>query len=243
MGIRDYKFRSARADQSPYLFHFTKGTPKEAKDALYSILEQKKLISQAHDYVCFTASPITSLHNFFETKVISTGEPMYQPFGIGFARDILVNDFGARNVIYGERSELDLLPPELKWREELLKVDRHDFEYLREWRIQGHEFDFNAFPIEHILVIAPYLDVVNDLVAGHDVEFRPIVNYCTGDVEPDFDEVFPRKYKGLSLEEIASGCTNDYQVSGVTREQKLYEDMFEQILKGFKVYEQRKKIK
>lgn len=241
MGVFDYKFRSARADQSPYLFHFTKGTPEEAKGALFSILEQKRLISHSHDYICFTASPITSLHHFFETKVNSTGQPMYQPFGIGFARDILVNAFGARNVIYGERSELDLLPPDLKWREELLKVDQHDFEYLREWRIKGPEFDFNPFPLEHILVIAPHLDDVNDLVAGHDLEYRPIVNYYTGDVEPDFDEVFPRRYIGLSMDEIASGCTNDYQVSGATKEQKLEEDMFDRIMEGFGVYEQRQR--
>lgn len=241
MGIFDYKFRSARMDQSPYLFHFTKGSPEEAKSALFSILEQKKLISLSHDYNCFTASPVTSLHKFFETKVNRTGEPMYQPYGIGFARDILVNDFGARNVIYGSSEELEELPDNLKWRSELLKVGSYDFEYLREWRTNGKIFDFSKFPIEHILVVAPHLDDVNDLVIFHDVEFKPIVNYNTGDVDSDWDEIFIRKYKGLAMDEIKSYCEDDYQVSGATANQKIEEDMFPALLEGFKVYEERMK--
>lgn len=59
MGTFDNKFRSVKPDQSPYLFHFTKGTADEAKNAMYSIIEQKKLISKSNDYICFTASPIT----------------------------------------------------------------------------------------------------------------------------------------------------------------------------------------
>ena len=59
MGTLDNKFRRVKPDQSPYLFHFTKGTPEEAKNAMYSIIEHKKLISKSQDYICFTASPIT----------------------------------------------------------------------------------------------------------------------------------------------------------------------------------------
>lgn len=100
MGIISDKFRRTRLDQTPYLFHFTKGTKKEGKESLYSILNQEKLISKKDDFVCFSASPITSIHKFFETKVNSTNLPMYQPFGIGFSRDLLIKEYGARNVIY-----------------------------------------------------------------------------------------------------------------------------------------------
>ena len=100
MGIISDKFRRTRLDQTPYLFHFTKGTKKEGKESLYSILNQEKLISKKDDFVCFSASPITSIHKFFETKVKSTNLPMYQPFGIGFSRDLLIKEYGARNVIY-----------------------------------------------------------------------------------------------------------------------------------------------
>lgn len=243
MGVFDYKFRSSKMDQSPYLFHFTKGTVNEAKNALYSILEEKIIRSKTKDYTCFTASPITSLHQFFETKVNRTNEPLYQPFGIGFSRDILVGKYKARNVIYGDAEDLALLPNEYKWRTELLNIDNHDFEYLREWRIKGSEFDFSSFPAEHILVIAPHLDDVNDLVAGHDIEYAPIVNFYTGDVEPDFKEVFPRKYKGLPLDTIRKDCKDDFQVSGATVSQTLEEDMFSTIIEGFGVYAERQSKK
>ena len=59
MGTFDNKFRSVKPDQSPYLFHFTRGPEEEAKKAMYSIIEQKELISKSNDYICFTTSPIT----------------------------------------------------------------------------------------------------------------------------------------------------------------------------------------
>ena len=241
MGTFDNKFRRVKPDQSPYLFHFTKGTTEEAKNAMYSIIEKKKLISNSQDYICFTASPITAMHRFFKTKVNRTGLPMYQPFGIGFARDILVKDFGARNVIYCDDEELNLVDANFKWRSEPLIVDSYDFEYLREWRIRGKEFDFSGFPQEHIIVIAPYLNDLNDFVSGHDIEFKPFFDYASGDFVPDWDEVFPRIYKGLSLDAIASGCTDDYQVSGATLMQKIDEDMLPEILRGFAEREERKK--
>ena len=213
MGTFDSKFRSVKPDQSPYLFHFTKGTSEEAKNAMNSIIEQKKLISKSTDYVCFTATPITAMHRFFKTTVNRTGLPMYQPFGIGFARDILVRDFGARNVIYCDVEELRLIDDDFKWRTEPLIVNSYDFEYLREWRIKGKEFDFSGFPQDQIIIIAPYLDDLNDLVSGHD----------------------------LALNAIESGCTDDYQVSGATLSQKIDEDMLSAILKGYADREQRKK--
>ena len=45
MGIVDGKLRRQKIDQSPYLFHFTKGTIEEAGHAMYSIIESERLIS------------------------------------------------------------------------------------------------------------------------------------------------------------------------------------------------------
>ena len=73
-----------------------------------TILLEQRLISKAKDYICFTASPITQVGDFFETKVNKTGEPMYQPYGIGFSRDILIKEYNAQNVIYGKKEEKDL---------------------------------------------------------------------------------------------------------------------------------------
>ena len=64
MGVVDGKLRSKKIDQSPYLFHFTKGSPAEAGKAMYSIIENEKLISE-RGYISFTASPITALQRFF----------------------------------------------------------------------------------------------------------------------------------------------------------------------------------
>ena len=69
---------------------------------------------------------------------------MYQPWGIGFSRDVLVRDFGARNVIYTDGKEN--IPEHLNWRTDQLNVDSYDFEYLREWRIKGCNFDFSKAP-------------------------------------------------------------------------------------------------
>lgn len=223
MGIVDGKFRSKRLDQSPYLFHFTKGTLAQAGESMYSIIEQEKLVSQ-NGYISFTASPITSLKRFFETSTCKTGLPMYQPIGIGFSRDIMVKKYGARNVIYCGRDEIELIPEELRWRTDLLEVDVYDFEYLREWRIKGGEFDFSGFPKEHILIIAPTQNDLNNFVVKHDLVFNPIVDYYNGDIEPDWDEVFVRQYKGMTLSGALSK-EDDFAVSGSTVCQVLGEDM------------------
>lgn len=80
------KFRKVRLDQSPYLFHFVKGEEKNPHSVLNKILEEKKLKSP-RGYICFTASPVTSLSDFFEVKVLRTGSPLYYPYGIGFSND------------------------------------------------------------------------------------------------------------------------------------------------------------
>lgn len=98
MGAFDDKFRKVRLDQSPYLFHFVKGTRNEAKEVLAKILEEKKLVGK-NKAICFTASPVTSLLEFFNTKVNRTGQPLYQSFGIGFRREVMIEEYGARNVI------------------------------------------------------------------------------------------------------------------------------------------------
>ncbi len=227
MGIVDGKLRRQRIDQSPYLFHFTKGTMEEAGKAMYSIIESEKLISR-RGYISFSASPITALKKFFETKTYRTGLPMYQPIGIGFSRDVLVKKYGARNVIYCNREEIQEIPNELKWRCGLLEVDEYDFEYLREWRIKGDFFDFSGFPKEHILIIAPTKNDLNNFVIKHDLVFNPVVDYINGDIEPDWDEVFVRNYKGLSLQS-ALNKEDDYAVSASTVTQVLGEDMVKEI--------------
>jgi len=77
---------------------------------------------------------------------------MYQPYGIGFSRDILIREFGAKNVVYGDDADGALMAHiGMGWRFLKLDVDTYDYEYLREWRVPGKEFDFSGFPREHII--------------------------------------------------------------------------------------------
>jgi hypothetical protein len=109
-----------------------------------------------------------------------------------------------------------------------LDVGEYDFEYLREWRIKGNDFDFSRFPKEHILIVAPNPADLNDLIVKHDVALFPVLN-CYGEYEPEMEEVFIRGYKGMSIEEIANHNT-DYAVSGSTASQEIGEDMFKSLL-------------
>lgn len=230
MGIVDEKFRKVRQDQTPYLFHFMRGTADEAKAILGNILKEERLIS-SKGYICFTASPVTALMDFFKTKKSTDGLPMYQPYGIGFSRDLLIKDYGARNVIYSTENEIAVIPQEMQWRTLKLEVGKYDFEYLREWRVPIGELSFKAFPKSEMLIVAPTVKDLNDLIIFHDVQFSPVENYMTGDLEPDYEEIFYRAYKGMTLTEVAEK-KNDYEVSGATASQMIGEDMFADLMKS-----------
>ena len=222
------KFKMARLDQSPYLFHFINGYDPSPHETLRKILVEKQLVS-SKGYICFSASPLTAITKFFEVKVNSTGKPMYQPWGLGFSRDILVRDFGARNVIYTDGTEG--IPEYLEWRTQKLDVDSYDFEYLREWRINKGKFDFSGFPRGDMIVIAPDYNCLNDLVVRFDMEFTPFVNHYNGDIEEDWSEVWKREWKGISVDKLGSNnILDDFAVSGSTISQILEEDMLDKLL-------------
>ena len=122
MSVYNDKFRKARRDYSPYLFHFINGDDNDPMKTMTTILAELKLKSR-NEYICFSASPLTSIGGFFDVIVNRTGKPMYQPYGIGFSRDILVRNFGARNVIYFDENESEFIQDELKWRALRLNVD------------------------------------------------------------------------------------------------------------------------
>lgn len=144
--------------------------------------------------------------------------------GLGFSRDILVRDFGARNVIYTDGNED--IPEHLKWRTDILNVDSYDFEYLREWRIKGKTFNFSNFPQGEIIVIAPDINSLNHLVVKFDMKFTPYVNYYTGDIEEDWSEEFVREWKGISVDKLGvDNLLDDFAVSGATISQEIGEDM------------------
>lgn len=222
------KFKKARLDQSPNLFHFIKGKDENPYGTLTKILFEERLCSKL-GVICFSASPLTAITKFFNVMMKGTDKPLYHPYGIGFSRDMLVRDYGARNLIYVNDDEYDHIPEELKWRTDRLNVDAYDFEYLREWRIQNGEFDFSGFPKEHMIIVAPTIKLLNELTVQQDVEFKPIANYFTGDVEPDWDEVLTRAWKGIAVEDLDGEYLDDYAISGSTVNQVIGERMEEQL--------------
>ncbi|WP_299168448.1 hypothetical protein [uncultured Bacteroides sp.] len=189
-----------RNDLSPYLFHFTKG--EDAYDKPESILNQLKLISNTHDYICFTETPIT---HFKENLLYMNRfyKPMLSFYGIGFRRDLLIKDFGAKSVIYGDKiDEVNLKKIDMDWRFEELNVLTHDFTWLREWRIR-HNFDFSSISPEDIIIIAKTDDEVRRLCSLQelediDYEYEPEIGECT--IWPMFSNI--RGWKGLSIEQV-----------------------------------------
>ena len=207
-----------RNDLSPYLFHFTKG--EDAYDKLTNILNQLKLTSSTHDYICFTETPIT---HFRENLLYMNSfyKPMLSFYGIGFRRDLLIKDFGAKSVIYGDKmDEANLKKIDMGWRFEELNVLTHDFTWLREWRIR-HEFDFSSISPEDIIIIAKTDDEVRSLCSLQelediDYEYEPEIGECT--MWPMFSNL--RGWKGISIEHVEK-LASDKEVDSYSKSLKI----------------------
>ena len=207
-----------RNDLSPYLFHFTKG--EDAYNKLVNILNQLKLISSTHDYICFTETPIT---HFRENLLYMNRfyKPMLSFYGIGFRRDLLIKNFGAKSVIYGDKmDEANLKNVDMDWRFEELNVLTHDFTWLREWRIR-HEFDFSSISPEDIIVIAKTDDEVKNLCSLQelediDYEYEPEIGKCT--IWPMFSNI--RGWKGISIEHVEK-LASDKEVDSYSKSLKI----------------------
>lgn len=207
-----------RNDLSPYLFHFTKR--EDAYDKLVNILNQLKLISNTHDYICFTETPITH----FRKNLLYMNrfyKPMLSFYGIGFRRDLLIKNFGAKSVIYGDKmDEANLKNVDMDWRFEELNVLTHDFTWLREWRIR-HEFDFSSISPEDIIVIAKTDDEVKNLCSMQelediDYEYEPEIGECT--IWPMFSNI--RGWKGISIEHVEK-LASDKEVDSYSKSLKI----------------------
>lgn len=215
--------RSQRDDLSPYLFHYAGGS--DPSKIMESILSEKCLKSQKHNYICFTEAPVTSYIMLLEYMYVKYPKnPMYSYFGIGFSRDILYENYNARNVIYGKVEEKESIPMELRWRFEEMDIEKHDFSWLREWRIEGQEFDFSNFPKDHILIIAPTRKALLDIVGEEDFEIDYSYEHEIRKSIPSVCYKKSRIWKGLAIDEIKN-MPNDFIVSGSTTTQNLGEDI------------------
>ncbi|MDH6357772.1 hypothetical protein [Parabacteroides sp. PF5-9] len=215
--------RSIRSDLSPYLFHYTKGSNPYAN--MESILQECCLKSQKHNYICFTDAPATSNIPLLEYMYAKYPQrPMYSHYGIGFSRDIMYEKYDARNVIYGTLKEKELIDISLHWRFEEMNIETHDFSWLREWRIEGNNFDFSEFPKEHIIIIAPTKVDLNSLIGEEDYEVDFSYEHEIRSSIPYLIQTNKRKLKGFTTEEIKN-TPNDFTVSAKTENQIFGEDI------------------
>lgn len=215
--------RQNRIDLSPYIFHFTSDNPVET---LKKILNERRLYSKTKEYVCFTETPITAYCENLEYMQQFT-KPMYSKYGIGFNRDILFKDYGARPVIYGDEQESKRLKEiGLSWRFELLDTHSHDYTWLREWRIPG-EFDFSRLPKEEIIIVAPTEEDLREFITEQDLvdidfSYESEIKGCVA--FPVFAETIV--WKGFSLQEIKQ-AKNDFEISGRTQNQVIGDEYSE----------------
>lgn len=230
MSEQSDRFRIPKLDQSPFLFHFIKGTELHAESVLKKILSEKRLITQTRQYLCFTATPVTHLGAFFDTKTRDKNQPIYQPYGIGFNRDKLIKEFGVKNVIYGDDKDYsDLHSINLTWRYERLNTQYYDYEWLREWRMHSVNFDFSGLDFEDIVVITPTTKKLLDIVSEHTETGITYHDDELGCDEYDVIDIYDRKWRGISLEKINTlQLVSDYQLLKTISKQRQNEDMWEE---------------
>ena len=210
-----------RKDLTQYLFHFTKG--KNPSQTLVKILDERKLTSSL-GYICFTETPITQFKVNLE-YMNNFERPMFSNYGIAFKRDILINNHGAKPVIYGDEEDYKKLKEiEMDWRFELLNTEYHDFTWLREWRIKDF-LDFSKVNPNDIIIIAPNQEELNqickeidliDIDFSYEHEIRSCVPY------PIYAEV--RNYKGISIKDLDT-IVSDTEISKITDKQKIGEQL------------------
>lgn len=220
-----HNLRDRKPDLSPFLFHFTSGY--NSIDNILSIITDKKMICKMDcdkdlKAVCFTESPITLSSDVF-CYMNSWPKPIFSKYGIAFKRDVLIRDYNARPVIYGDTKEQEILPNEVQWRFLLLDVNRYDYQWLREWRIKGEVFDFSKLSINDYFIIAPTNDDLKRIISYQELD----------DIDFDYDHGVcyayaiyksTRELKGISFEEL-SHYSNDRELEIATDKQEIGEEI------------------
>lgn len=227
MGNPSNNLRKLRIDLSPYLFTFLKD--ERPVEIFHEILTTGLLKSERHDYICFTDAPITCyLPNleYFEEWKNKGCHAMYSKYGIGISRDWLINNIGARPVIYGDDSEKEKLDESIKWRFLRLDVETYDYTWLREWRIPQSQLNLYEIPKDEIIIIVPNEEDLKEFIVGWDYE----VDFIEGEPGEDWPlyvyekSTEKREWRGFAINQIQQ-FTNDYDLIGNAESQIIGEDV------------------
>jgi hypothetical protein len=162
-----------RDDISDQLIHFTKPVKNDPDNFLSNSLKvfgkiiKEKVLNGGTGYIrgsyrciCFTEAPLTKLPIMFANRK-SMGI-RYSPYGFMFSKKWL-HSKGARPVIYGDDSDFEKLPEELRYRHVKLFFGNKystDYTWEREWRLLNDSLEFS--PADVTLVV-PHRKVADAL--------------------------------------------------------------------------------
>lgn len=210
------KLRNMRLDLSPYLFHFT-----DSLETLFVILGECCLKSEK-GYICFTETPLCMMLPMLD-YMSKTKKPILGKYGIGFKRDALIEKHGARPVMYCDILEQFDIGQDIHWLYEELDVKKHDFQWLREWRIKD-EFDFSKVDRNDMVVVVEKQKDIE--LCGYYVDnIRPYYDDDGKLFDADFD--IKRLYRCIALDElqnkIKEDVVGDYELMAIIEKEKLDE--------------------
>jgi hypothetical protein len=192
-----FQISQSREDLSEYLYHFT--SKRNALETLIKIIEDNALKDMSSKgVICFTEAPLTLLVKMFDIFAGYT-DPMYAPYGIAIKKSI-VFDMGGRPVIYGAASERSLLDESIHWRFEEYHPTTRDFSWLREWRVETDKIELNKDDCFIITKTKEELALEFDNEDIGEIEFDGCV--ADGQFHGYAYTTVPRRFKGVSLEEI-----------------------------------------
>ena len=90
--------------------------------------------------------------------------------------------------------------------------------------------------MEDIVIVAPSQDELNALIVEENIEFTPIIDYINEDIEPDWTDIYTRKWKGIAVDRIGNEYLDDYALSSSIIGQVIGEDMEDKLFQVSPLY-------
>jgi len=156
-----------RFDISNSLIHLTRVNEDlklTSENVFDKIVREGKLLGSTQNIrgnykcICFSETPINAIGQIIAQK---DEKFHYGAFGFLFRKKFLF-ELGARPVYYQPDSDFDLLPEELKYRHVRFDVDKADWTWEREWRIQTNEIVLNPNNVTLIVQNRKKIEEIKD---------------------------------------------------------------------------------